>query len=597
MSERPMNPVFEAIVGQEQTKKALMCLIANKNLKGVLIKGPPGTAKSTLARSITGISGKDVVNVPLNITDDQLFGGLDLEAAVEKGRKISEEGLLRRADGNFLYIDNVNLFDKKKLNMIMNCLEAEEVLVEREGVSSSYPFRSSVIATMDPIEQDMGDEISDMFDICVYTETITETNGRRNVIFVNTCEKDREKSASEDILAHRIGKAAEILKKMMPDGKSVSSVTRLCTELDIEGHRGDLAVIKTAMTLAALDGSETIRKQDITDAAVMCLVHRRKKKKEADVASDSDEREDEPVDLVEKEQIPDTDLASVPETTTDPEPEYDDTDERIADEVLERFRKIDDAESLRLHNIAGVGKRRKDIITNSGNGRYGGFRIPRDRPEDPALDATLRAAAPYQKIRDRKGLSISIEPQDIRDKIRTRRDSGSFLFLVDMSGSLVDSKMIGHMINAIRAMLNDGYAKRDKVALMTFNKYDAHLLVPFTRSVEKVYKELENAPRGDNTPLGLALLEAKDYVTKYLRKNPDERCYIMIITDGETTKSVLKRNIATVELKEIALSMEIPRTEWIVIDSKLGSSKYNNAERLANLLGAKYLTLDELDKC
>ncbi|MCL2032861.1 MAG: VWA domain-containing protein [Methanomassiliicoccaceae archaeon] len=596
-------------------KKALECVAADDDLLGMLIKGPTGTAKSVIVRSFVDIlPDKEIVNVPQNVTDEQLFGGLDIEDAIKFGKTAIKDGILQRADGNILYIDNINLFDARTISSIMDCVESQKVVVEREGISAEYSLKTTVIATMDPAEQTLPDSIADRFDICVQSFS-ADNEDDRSLIIISNLEFDADpegfaerysKDDSEVLL--RISGAKAILKETEITRSDLEKISGVCLDLDVKGHRADISVAKVSKVLAALGGRTAVTDADIKDAAIMCLLHRRKAAvKERGIIntqkSDAPDEEDNPQE--------DVRAAAMPEPPEGTEDEGDEEEEYVNDgtsavkenlgtvaeitnSVKERLEDMDNVEAVRLHRIAGKVGRRKNMTTNKLTGRYRRFKIPDGRSTDPAFDATVRAAAPYQRSRRSKGLSINIEPQDIRDKIRIKKDSCSFLFAVDVSGSLVKSGMMQDIKNGVKAMLMDSYVQRDKVALLTFRTGEVRISVPFTRSAEGICDILENTATGDGTPLGPALMLIREYMMNYVRKNSEERCYVILITDGEATYPVQRGKDATIEIKKVAAVMKIPHTEWIVIDSSLIPGKINHALNLSKMLGGRYIRLDDL---
>ncbi|MDR0509016.1 MAG: VWA domain-containing protein, partial [Candidatus Methanoplasma sp.] len=604
---------FSAVKGMETAKKALECIAADDDLLGVLIKGPTGTAKSVMVRSfVEMLPGREILNIPQNVTDEQLFGGLDIEDAIKYGKVVIKGGILQRANGNILYLDNVNLFDPKTLNSILECVGSGKVIVERESMSAEYEVETMVIATMDPAEQMLPDGIADRFDICVQSYTADDMAVREEIIFSNLeYEADPDgfiKKYSEDDakILQRIENARKMLKDVEIKRSDLRKIASVCKDLDVKGHRADISVAKVSRVLAALDGRTAVSDADIKDAAVMCLLHRRRdaeKEKSATEAQKggaaSEEKKQTEIimsdDAEETEEITEEEAGDAEETAEEcpehthlsNEPSYliEDlgTVAEITDSVRENLDDLDKVESIRLHKIAGNTGKRKNIAVSKRTGRYRGFKIPEGRSVDPAFDATVRAAAPYQRSRENKGLSINIEPQDIREKIRVKRDSCSFLFAVDVSGSLVKSGMMSYIKNGVKAMLMDSYVHRDKVALLTFRTGEVRVSVPFTRSVEGICDILENTTTGDGTPLGPALLQIREYMLNYIRKNPEERCYVILITDGEATLSVVPYKDAILELRRIAPVMNIPNTEWIVVDSSLVYKETGDAVKLARL--------------
>lgn len=611
---------FSAIRGMDLAKKALMCLAIDDTIKGVLIKGPPGTAKSVLVRSFSKlIPYKDFINIPSNISDDQLFGGLDFETAIKEGRAAVSGGLLSRADGNIAYVDNINLMESKVLDSLLECIGSERVIIEREGVSSEYSLKTSIVATMDPSERELPDSISDRFDISITIFPEMDLKNRVEIINADTeYKKDskryQEKYLNEDIkIVEKIQRARSLLSSVVIDEDDIETIVTICNKLNIRGHRGDISAAKVARTLAALDERSSVSNDDISDALVLSLSHRREqhyeesKEEIIDVLVES-ENVNETVSEVSQELLNESILPSnikdiklnINGTGTNESCNSSSGITRynyIYEKTKDALEKIDEIEMFRLHEIAGI-KNKRALLSKRNSGRYRGFRIPIGKTTDPAFDATIRAAAPYQTTRKSNGLSIKIEPQDIREKIRTRRNSCSFIFAVDVSGSLVSGGMMGIVQNAIRSMLMEGYINRDRAALITFREWDAEIAVPFTRSVELICDTLELAPTGGSTPLAKAVLLSKDYATNYLRKHSGEKCYVIVITDGSATMPVRPCADVMSELDYICSTVKDPNIEWTVIDSSEidGGKRKDHAKKFADFLDARYIDIYDLDK-
>ena len=600
---------FSAVTGMDDVKKALECIVSDDGLKGLLIKGPSGTAKTLLVRSFVNLlADKEIVNVPVNVTDEQLFGGMDMEHAITHGKAVIKEGLLKKAHNNILYLDNVNLLDPRILNSIMDCVENGKVVIEREGISSEYDCRTTVIATMDPAERTLSDHALDRFDVCVQTRSASDKKEVQEIIESNL-EFDSDPDgfteryvAADKKIAGSISAARRNIENVTLSRLVISKISMVCIELDITSSRGDISTARVARVLAALEGKRRISDEHIKDAAVLCLLHRRTALKRIETI-------EEPVPEIEKA----IETAEEPPAISKVKPEREEQepigytdgngrnvkfgDQKVISEITgavkSRLDDLDVIEAIRLHELAGTSKR-KDMVTKKHSGRSRSSRIPNGRSSDPAFGATVKAAAPFQSTRDKKGLSIAIESGDIRDKIRVKRDSCSFLFAVDVSGSLVKGGRMKDIKDGVKAMLMEGYVHRDKVALMTFTYDGIVISVPFTRSLENIYDVLDDTPTGGCTPLGAALLKMQDYLMNYVRKNPEEHCYVILITDGEANEPVIKGNIPEIELKRITETMNIPNTEWVVVDSGLFANGANDAFKLAKLLNGRYVKLEDL---
>ncbi len=624
MSKDILSLPFSAVRGMDLAKKALMCMAVDDKIKGVLIKGPPGTAKSVLVRSFFSLtSEKKLLNIPPNISDDQLFGGLDFETAIKDGVTTVSEGLLSHADGNAVYVDNVNLMEGKVLDSLLESIETGNVIIEREGVSSRYHLDTSIVATMDPSERELPDSVSDKFDMCVTILPEKDVEARIDIIMSNMEHKRdpkglKERHSEDDAdIIKSVERARTLLPSIRLSEDDITTIVTVCRDLNVRGHRGDISTARTAKTLATLDGRTKVTDDDIADALILCLTHRREQRfvEESDeeiveVVLKSEDKDDQDKsdraerlasekkkkDEVEGENEEET-IISADEPKKEKAPEGALRYNYIYEKTKDALKEIDEVEMVRLHEIAGI-KHKRAPISRRKTGRYRGFKIPKGKTNDPAFDATIRAAAPYQRTRESSGLSINIEKQDIREKVRIRRNSSSFIFAVDISGSLVTSGMMPIVQNAIRSMLMEGYVKRDRAALITFRERDAEVTVPFTRSVELISETLENAPAGGSTPLAKAVLLARDYATNYLRKHPGEKCYVIFITDGFATMPAFPCADAMAELERICATVKDPNIEWTVIDSseiKLGV-RTDYAVKFAKFLDARYVDIFELDR-
>lgn len=636
MSGRVLNYPFSAVVGNGPAKRALECLLVDDSLSGVLLKGPSGTAKSVLVRSLTGLCDRKIVNLPPGAGDEDIFGGIDFEAAVKEGRSVLRGGILQRADGNILCIDNINLLDTKTLDTVMECIGSGYVKVEREGISAEYDCDTSVVATMDPAERDLPDSISDRFDLCVIIPPSVDVEERADIterdfeFHENGSRFCGDFAPQDEEIRKKIESARQRLSSIRITRRDLHDIVMVCNKVNAVGHRGDIACARTARALAALDGGEYITAENIREASVLCLSHRRKPKIVPDETADryvndenaekKEEEEYKPsaqeiaelvkmskedldldklIDEYEQDKQPEPAMTQIPEeepeeTQVPAEGSIPDIDvtTRILDEVQTDLAEIDRIEMIHLNKV--VGQIPRAVLSGRRNGRASGYKLPDGKTNDPALGPTIRAAAPYQKYRKSNGLKIVIEPSDIRENIRTKASTCSFMFALDVSGSLSQTGMLDEAIAAVRAMLEDGYVRRDHVGLLTFGQRNVNLAVPLTRNVEAVFDAIGKTETGGSTPLGRALLTLNKYMHNYVRKNPDEQCYIIMITDGEADTPVVPGFEPRAEIRRICATIKIPHTEWIIIDNGSLSRRTNYALKLANYLGGRYVDIKDL---
>ncbi|MPM39665.1 hypothetical protein SDC9_86299 [bioreactor metagenome] len=242
----------------------------------------------------------------------------------------------------------------------------------------------------------------------------------------------------------------------------------------------------------------------------------------------------------------------------------------------------------------GQGKSTK-TKTNSKSGRYI-YPTMQRKNNDFAIDATIRAAAPYQKYRQKNNLAIKIESEDIREKVRQKKVSNLITFVVDASGSMGANQRMIETKGAILSLLKQSYVKRDKIALVAFRNDKAEVILPPTMSVERGYKLLKTMETGGKTPLNSGISKGYEIIKKELRKNPNILPLMIIITDGKGNISLDRNLKPKQELIKIAkLVKEQNKINSIVIDiEKSGLMSFKIAKELAKSIGAEYVKIDDL---
>ena len=621
---------FPAVYGMEQVKKALMCAIANPKIKTVLIKGASGTGKTLVARSLGEISGKTIVNVPLNVTDEQLFGCLDLESAIKEGKIELQEGLLQRADSNILYMDDVNLFEQRMTNGVMEAVLSGRVKIERENISTMYEVDTILVATMNIHDSYLSPVILDHFDICVDADYPDDEAGRTEILRRSLAfDEDPDAFASmyveeERAIAKKIAEARKITEGAVVPENIARTIATVSGNMGIDGARGDLSTANVAIALAALDGRSNISDDDLEEATILCLSHRRKVVKgrrvdkmekvvNSSVGFNTESRaifkavhptRDPNHGVGSDQEEDDTPYEADPVAVADDTHKFKGSEaEDIITKIGETFETIDLFEQEGAAKARGVSSTKGKRVmkrTATRSGRYVGSRMTEEKNPDLAFDATVRAAAPYQIKRHSEkdtDLAVIIEKQDMREKIRETRSSSTFLFAVDTSGSLIIRNRMVAVKGAILSLLKQHYVKKDRVGFMTFNESAIQILMQPSREVETIYKLLDELAIGKRTPMSAALQYLNDYMSMYTKKRPDDDCYVVLVTDGGANICLDPDDKTTDPIEEalgIARRMNIPGVKWIVIDSEKRYDTVHHAKEFADALRATYYTLDDL---
>ncbi len=611
---------FSAVYGMEDAKRAICCALVNPRIRTVLIRGGPGSAKTVLARATGSLSGKRIVNIPIGVTEEQLFGGMDVEATIREGRSVVEKGLLSRADGCILYLDDANLLEQRVLASLLDCVLSGRVVLEREGVSAEYLCDTMLIATMNPSDSDISSHLLDRFDLCAYSDFPDEGDGRLEVLRRNVSYQRDPVTFSqmyfdeEDEIRNRIERARGILPLVMISDDLLGVAVELVGKVLADGFRGDISLVNASMALAALNGRDEVMRKDLEEAAMICLAHRRnyvpdppqppEPPEPPEDQQDDDDNHDNEQDRSDPPQPPEppNDQPDNQEQEQQPPqpPDMQDIQQMLDDmmfEIGEQFRVIDylDDRGRVVRRTSSRKGRRAMVESNDATGRYARSRQSDGTVRDIAFDATIRAAAPYQKSREHEGSSIAITTQDIREKVRERRSGCTIMFLVDASGSLGVRKRMAAVKGAVLSMLRDSYVKRDRIGMMAFRRDSAELILPPTKSVEYSYHKLEELPTGGKTPLGEALVTVNEFMTSYSRTHAGESCYIVLITDGRANVPLKAGADANEEVRKLASEMAIPQVKWIVIDASAGYIRFDNAEKLAMELEGTYFRLEDLN--
>ena len=314
---------FAAIIGQEDMKKALVLNVVNPRLGGVLIQGEKGTAKSTAVRAladllpprqcIKGCRFHDdpadksnwcdechekyenaappveelpmkVVELPVSATEDRVVGTLDIEAAIKEGKRSFETGILADANRNILYVDEINLLDDHVVDVLLDSAAMGINTVEREGISYSHPARFSLVGTMNPEEGDIRPQLLDRFALSVYVAGEKDLDRRAEVIKRRLAYEDdpeafivqwQEEQKNE---VRRIERAMKLLPQVTASNEILRTAAQISIALEVDGHRADITLIKTAETLAAVDGHTEVTKDDLKTAAKLALPHRMRRR-------------------------------------------------------------------------------------------------------------------------------------------------------------------------------------------------------------------------------------------------------------------------------------------------------------------------------
>lgn len=639
---------FTSIVGQDMMKLALVLNAINPRIGGVLIRGDKGTAKSTAVRALADLLDEipvvdgcpfncnpfsedemcdicyqrsqngelqvlmrrmPVVDLPLGATEDRVVGSLDVERAIKEGIKALEPGILAAANRGILYIDEVNLLDDHVADVLLDAAAMGVNIVEREGVSVAHPSRFMLVGTMNPEEGELRPQLLDRFGLQVNVEVISDVDLRVEIakraerFESNPEEFISEWSDEQRLLRDRISRAKEILPRVVMDDSLLRLIAQTCIDMGVRTHRAEIVTARTARTIAAFEGRSDVTEEDVRKAMMLALPHRMRSKPFEPPSMTQEKLEQAMSKHQEhkhqhKHQHEHHEEKQPQEESSDASSEQ--TDSRPDERVFEIGSPID---VKQLRNTLRRDRmlrrmprgRRVSSLSMRRSGRYLRSKLPVDG-RDIAFDATIRAAAPYQHLRERR-FAVCILPQDIREKERVRKTSATVLFVVDASGSMGAMRRMESAKGAVLSLLMDSYQKRDRIGMVAFRGNDADLLLPPCSSVDLALKRLAELPTGGRTPLSAGLSKALRVIQGELIKNRETRPMIVLVSDGRANVSLSgdpKKEI--VQLAEEARRLGV---HTVVIDTEVVGSSFMEmrlgyCRELAEAAGGKYYPITDI---
>lgn len=588
---------FTAIVGQERLKLALILNLVDPAVGGVLISGEKGTAKSTAVRAIAALSGRKTVEVPLNVTEDRLVGTLDLTNAVNSGEKCFEKGLLYEADGNFLYVDEINLLGTHISGILAEVIASQENIVSRDGIEYRHPCRCIPIGTMNPEEGTLRPQLLDKFGLFVNVPGEEDIELRTEVIRRRLeYELDPESFCArfrpqEEKLARQIIDAKKRLERLSISEKILRLCALAANSALCEGNRCEIILAETAKALCAWRNGAEVTADDVSEAAKFVLPHRMRNAPQEETVqqntetSDKNEPPENTEDNSQTETEPPQDTALQEENSA----EQNEKAEAAGDELPLSAEGIKSAAGKN----GGSGKRSK-TIANENSGRYVRSTVPHGKCTDIAVIPTLCNAALNQRRRTpENGMKLSVRPSDIRKKIREKRTGATILFAVDASGSMGAKRRMRAVKGAVKGLLSEAYRKRDRVGVVAFRGNGAQTLLNITGSPELARKCMDELPTGGKTPLAAGIAAACELLRAERIRTPDALQYLIFISDGKANVP-LRSDDPFGDALTAAEQVRLSGVGAMVLDTENSYIRFGFAKQIAERMDAQYISLDEV---
>jgi magnesium chelatase subunit I len=312
IEQKKINPPvfpFTAIVGQEEMKLALQLNVIDPKIGGVMIMGDRGTGKSTTIRAIADLLPeidviKDdpfnspaednlkseiikiktpMIDLPLGATEDRVCGTIDIEKALTDGVKAFEPGLLAKANRGILYVDEVNLLDDHLVDILLDSAASGINTVEREGISIRHPARFVLVGSGNPEEGELRPQLLDRFGMHAVIKTVKDPKLRVKVVEERTLfDSDpqtwiKKYQNEQEFLKNRIVEARALISSVKISDDFKLKISQVCSELDVDGLRGDIVTNRAAKAYAAFNNKKEVSIEDIETVISLCLRHRLRK--------------------------------------------------------------------------------------------------------------------------------------------------------------------------------------------------------------------------------------------------------------------------------------------------------------------------------
>ena len=649
--------------------EALKIGLVNDQIHSVVISGGTGVGKSFLVRQCLEKWHIPYRLIPVYIDSSQLQETIDFEASLQQGQMVMNAGLLDDPHTRCWLLDDGQVLSpevrhallveakRRHILLIMTINHEDRTLTDAEWelVDVHVAMERASLESRVAVLQQIRDEISCVETVLPLTEAdasdvLVSLIDNKRISAIATPDAMMSLAVSYALKAHTVGHGAEYVLLQVMKSLALLEGCSYCkprhaelAALYVLPHRMKKAEIPESQPSPGENSSST-SEQDCTQS------NDTSDSMDSDVSNDCEQDDSNRDELYPNESNPnesnandadDADIDSAEgddadscetngssnsseskdqlrdNTTNDMGDIYDklsslclpDTVARIANQLFQW--KLESSKTVDRQYRKGSGRR---LMTKTRDTRGRMIRAYQDEHalEDLALVDTLRAAAPYQRLRaavkveqktqstqsllleqqEAKGLSIVIKPQDYRRKAREKRIGAYQLFVVDASGSMAARHRMEATKSAILSLLRDSYIHRDSVGLIAFRKESAEVLLPFTRSVERAERLLASMPTGGKTPLAHGLRMAYTLCDRLLRAHRAERIQIICITDGRATSGDSEDPVA--ESKQWARILGTLPVDCIVIDTETGFIKLGLAKELCKLMNGSYYAMDTI---
>lgn len=545
---------FAAVAGQAEFKLALILAAINPAIGGVLVSGPRGSAKSTLARGLADVmpGNHQFVTLPLGASEDMLVGTLDLQKVLDKQEVDFHPGLLAKANGGVLYVDEVNLLPDTLVDLLLDVAASGVNCVERDGISHSHESKFLLLGTMNPDEGELRPQLQDRFGLAVELNNQYSLEERIDIVRLREAFDNNPQIFIADYveqqqaIADRIKLARGLLSQVICPDDLRTLIAERCHAAQVDGLRADIVWCRAAMAHAAWQQRKEVLEEDVLAVEDLVLNHRRSPPSSSRQPPSS-RPFSRPPESRDRQQQEAGDWGSMEPVQQKTAAQHSWDISQVLQQPEQKFLKIFNNDAAKNKGVDG-----------------GYYQQDKKNSTKPNWFTTLvgnMGQWPPQKLffrRAKSGRAVL------------------HLVLLDTSASTLQHNQFAQAKAAILNIADRAYLKREQLAILGFGNQQVETLLPCVRAPKALRQLLDNIPAAGGTPLREVLQYAYHYQQQLLARIPGLVIHNYLMTDGKTTQSFT-------DLPLLGNS--------VVIDIEQSPVKRGKGKIIAQQLHADYLPL------